>query len=104
MNLHANVFQSNPAHTHLVLICVLVNCDSHRYIDEIKAVAGVVSVTRTVCGGCYDFKICTKVKVARFGAWEEAAFAPEGKVLAELGAIAGISSVETQTFTLEDMM
>ena len=87
----------------LLLTCVACVA-TPRYLDEIKAVAGVVSVTRTVCGGCYDFKICTKVKGARFGAWEEAAFAPEGKVLAELGAIDGISSVETQTFTLEDMM
>ena len=37
---------------------------------------------------------------ASFGVWEENKFAPEEKFLAALGAIEGISNVETQTFTL----
>ena len=66
----------------------------------IKGVAGVKSVQRVVCGGCLDFKVITALDGEKFGAWEEAGFAPEEDFLAELKAIPGISLVETQTFTL----
>ena len=68
--------------------------------DELKKIDGVKGVTRTVCGGCLDFKVATSLEADKFGAWEEAKFAPEETFLEKLKAIDGISVVETQTFTL----
>ena len=60
-----------------------------------------VSVTRTVCGGCLDFKVATKMTAETFD---------DAKPLAELEAAfleelkaAGGTDVETQTFTLEEL-
>jgi len=71
---------------------------------ELCSVEGVTSVQRVVCGGCFDFKIVTKMSAAAFGEWEKAGFAPEAEFLEALGKIEGISSVETQTYTLEEVM
>ena len=60
-------------------------------------------VQRTVCGGCLDFKANTSMSADAFGAWEAEGFAPEKQFLEELAAIPGISSIETQTFTLMSM-
>ena len=68
-----------------------------KHLADIKAVKGVKSVQRTVCGGCLDFKVATALGDSDFGAWEEAGFAPEASVLEELKAIPGITLVETQT-------
>ena len=73
------------------------------HLAEVKAVAGVESVQRVVCGGCLDFKVITKLDAASFGAWAEAEFEPEASVLAKLNAVEGVSVVETQTYTLMDM-
>merc|ERR1712066_149967 len=70
---------------------------------EVSSVEGATSVQRVVCGGCHDFKIITKLPKAAFEAWEKAAFAPEADFLAALKAIPGISAVETQTYTLEEV-
>ena len=72
-------------------------------LDAIKAVPGVVSVQRVVCGGCQDFKVIAKLEAAKFADWEAAAFAPEAEFLKEVEAIPGVKKVETQTFTLEDL-
>lgn len=72
-------------------------------LAEVKAVAGVVSVQRVVCGGCLDFKVVTKLDAESFGKWEEAKFAPEESVLEKLKAVDGVTVVETQTYTLMDM-
>lgn len=66
----------------------------------LKAIPGVKSVQRVVCGGCLDFKVVTALTADSFGAWEEKAFAPEEDFLAKVKAIDGISVVETQTYTL----
>jgi hypothetical protein len=68
--------------------------------DRIKAVAGVKSVQRVVCGGCHDFKVIVALDAGAFGAWEGAAFAPEADFLTAVSAIAGVSKVETQTYTI----
>ena len=68
-----------------------------KHLADIKAVKGVKSVQRTVCGGCLDFKVATALGDSDFGAWEEAGFSPEASVLEELKAIPGITLVETQT-------
>lgn len=73
-------------------------------LAELKAIPGVKDVQRVVCGGCLDFKIIISVAGDAFGAWETAKFAPEAAVLAKMNGIAGVSLVETQTFTLMSMM
>merc|ERR1712066_630036 len=70
---------------------------------EVSSVEGATSVQRVVCGGCHDFKVVTKLPKEAFEAWEKAAFAPEADFLAALKAIPGISAVETQTYTLEEV-
>ena len=72
-------------------------------LKDLKAVDGVKDVQRVVCGGCMDFKVITSLSADKFGAWEAAKFAPEEDFLAKLKAIDGISTVETQTFTLMSM-
>jgi hypothetical protein len=72
-------------------------------LAEVKAVDGVKGVQRVVCGGCLDFKVITSLPADKFGAWEEANFAPEEKFLTKIRAIDGISTVETQTYTLMPM-
>ena len=71
-------------------------------LAQVKAVAGVQSVQRVVCGECQDFKVIVKLDADSFGAWEAAEFAPEKEFLAEIEA-AGLKRVETQTFTLETL-
>lgn len=72
-------------------------------LADVSAVEGVVSVQRIVCGGCRDLKVVTKLPEKAFKDWEQAAFAPEAAFLEALKAIPGISAVETQTYTLEEV-
>jgi len=48
-------------------------------------------------------RIITALEEPKFGEWDANGFAPEAEVLAALKAVPGISQVETQTFTLEEM-
>jgi len=64
---------------------------------------GVASVQRVVCGGCHDFKVITKLPAAAFEKWEKNGFEPEKKFLEALGKIDGVTAVETQTYTLEEV-
>jgi hypothetical protein len=70
---------------------------------EIKAIDGVKSVQRVVCGGCLDFKIIVALPEPKYGAWSEADHAPEASFLDKIKAIDGVSVVETQTYTLMPM-
>jgi hypothetical protein len=72
-------------------------------LADVKKVDGVKGVQRVVCGGCMDFKVVTSLSAEKFGAWEEKEFAPEADFLEKLKAIDGISTVETQTYTLMPM-
>ena len=72
-------------------------------LADIKKVDGVLSVQRVVCGGCLDFKVITQLDGDKFGAWDEAKFAPEEKFLDMLNKIDGLSTIETQTYTLMTM-
>jgi len=45
-------------------------------------------------------KVITSLSADKFGAWEEKKFAPEADFLEMLGAIDGVSVVETQTYTV----
>jgi len=71
--------------------------------SKIKAVKGVKKVQRIVCGGCLDFKVIVALDAADFGKWAEAKFAPEEEFLAAVGKVSGVSSVETQTYTIMDV-
>jgi hypothetical protein len=72
-------------------------------LGELSSVEGVSSVQRIVCGGCLDFNIVTQLSAAAFGEWEKMGFAPEAAFLDAIKTIAGVSSVETQTYTIEDV-
>merc|ERR1712127_519391 len=72
-------------------------------LPELSSLDGVASVQRVVCGGCHDFKVVTKLSKKAFEAWEKSGFEPEAEFLAAVRAIPGISSVETQTYTLEEV-
>jgi len=74
-----------------------------KQLATVKAVKGVKSVQRVVCGGCMDFKVIVSLDGDSFGEWEAAGFAPEADFLKEVEAIKGIQQVETQTFTLMPM-
>ena len=69
-------------------------------VSELKGIEGVKSVQRVVCGGCLDFKVIVALPADKFGSWEQRQFAPEEKFLTAVKAIPGISTVETQTYTL----
>ena len=73
------------------------------YLKQIKDTAGVTSVQRVVCGGCNDFKVVVKVTKEGFGAWEGAKFAPEEAFLADAQKVSGVTNVETQNYTLEEL-
>lgn len=67
---------------------------------QLKGINGLKSVQRVVCGGCLDFKVVTALSADAYGAWEAAKFAPEETFLSKVKAIPGVSTVETQTYTL----
>ena len=68
--------------------------------DELKAIGGLKSVQRVVCGGCLDFKVVIALDAETFGDWQESGFAPEESFLETIQKIDGVSVVETQTYTL----
>merc|ERR1712238_611645 len=72
-------------------------------MGDMSSVEGVASVQRIVCGGCHDFKVVTKLPTKAFEAWEKDGFAPEAAFLEAVKKIPGVSSVETQSHTLEEV-
>lgn len=70
---------------------------------DIKSATGVSHVQRIVCGGCNDFKVIINLPADKFGPWAESNFAPEERFLAAVKAIPGVSDVETQTYTNEQI-
>merc|ERR1719215_1791429 len=72
-------------------------------LAKLSSVEGVASVQRVVCGGCQDFKVVTKLPEKAFKDWEAKAFAPEAAFLEAVKKIPGITAVETQTYTLEEV-
>ena len=67
---------------------------------DLKAIDGLKSVQRVVCGGCLDFKVVIALDGDKFGEWEESSFEPEEAFLEKIKQIDGVSTVETQTYTL----
>jgi hypothetical protein len=72
-------------------------------IADLKKTDGVVSVQRIICGGCHDFKVIVKLAADKFGKFEEGGFGGEKAFLEKLGKVPGITHVETQTYTIEEM-
>jgi hypothetical protein len=68
-------------------------------VPKVSAVAGIKNVQRIVCGGCLDFKVVTSLPAEKFGDWEKNSFEPEAEFLEAIKKIAGVSAVETQTYT-----
>ena len=50
-----------------------------------------------------DFKIIVKLQAGSYGPWSEGGHTPEADIIAGMGAIEGVSAIEQQTYTLEDM-
>ena len=71
---------------------VAAQAELAKILADVKAVDGVKSVQRVVCGGCKDFKVITSLTSDKYGAWEEKKFAPEEDFLAKLKGIDGIST------------
>jgi len=67
--------------------------------SKVGAVAGLGDVRRIVCGSCFDFKVVMSMPADKFPAWEETKFAPEEEFLDTIKKIAGVTNVETQTYT-----
>ena len=61
----------------------------------------MIGLQQKVCGSCGDFKVIVNQPAAEHDAWKEAKYAPEEEFIAKLGAIEGITRVETQEFTME---
>merc|ERR1712066_1198601 len=72
-------------------------------LADLSSVEGVASIQRVVCGGCHDFKVITKLSAEAFGKWEAANFEPEADFLEKIRGIEGVTAVETQTYTLEEV-
>ena len=71
---------------------------------ELSKLPGLKSVQRIVCGGCLDYKVIIALKASEFGNWEAKKFQPEEQFLSSVKAIPGVSTVETQTYTIMPVM
>jgi len=67
-------------------------------VSAIKSLNAVVS--RTVCGGCQDFKVCFTVAKEDVDSVSDSGF--EKKFLEELTKISDVTAVEAQTYTIFD--
>jgi len=72
-----------------------------KYLPDIKKLDGMVSVQRSVCGGCNDFKLIIKMPKEKWGDWEASKFAPEEAFLEDAKKVAGVTGVETQPYTFD---
>ena len=62
-----------------------------------------MSVQRVVCGGCLDFKVVIKLDAAAYGDFEKSGHGIESAFLDQIKSITGVTTVETQTYTLETL-
>ena len=71
-------------------------------LPKIKTVPGLKGVQRVVCGGCQDYKLVISLAADKFGNLEKANL--EAEFLANVSKIPGVSTVETQTYTLMPLL
>merc|ERR1712187_749888 len=91
----------DPASDKAALVAVQEKLEE--VLADLSSVEGFASIHRVVCGGCHDFKVVTKLPAEAFGKWEAASFEPEAEFLEKLKGISGVTVVETQTYTLEEV-
>jgi len=72
--------------------------------EDLLEVEGVKGIERIVCDDCLDFKVITSVDADKFGEWKKEQFEPEEFFIEMLGAIDGVSQIETQTYTKMPVM
>lgn len=72
--------------------------------SALASIDGVKSVQRIVCGGCLDFNVIIALPADKFGSWEQKGFTPESDFIAAINAVPGITSLETQTYALTQVM
>ena len=65
-----------------------------KHTPALKAMQGV-NIQRIVCGQCNDFKVILSFPADVYSKWAEDKHAPEEEFLTEMGAIPGVSNVET---------
>ena len=71
-----------------------------KFEKEISEIPGLKSVQRIVCGGCLDYKVIISLTASEFGNWEQNKFQPEEQFINSVKDMPGVSTVETQTFTI----
>ena len=75
--------------------------DAH--LHRIRALNGLESIHRVVCGDCHDFKLIVTLHESNFAVWECDEFTFEADVVKQLEAIDGVSAIESQTYTFTDL-
>jgi hypothetical protein len=63
-----------------------------KILADLKAIDGVKSVQRVVCGVCNDLRVITSLDEAKFAEWAETDFYPGTAFLEKLKAVEGISA------------
>jgi hypothetical protein len=69
-------------------------------LEDVEEIPGFQGIERIVCGSCLEFKVAVSLDAGAFDAWKKDKFTPEKDFLDMLGVIDGISSIETQTYTV----
>ena len=75
--------------------------DAH--LHRMRALNGLESIHRVVCGDCHDFKLIVTLHESNFAVWECDEFTFEADVVKQLEAIDGVSAFESQTYTFTDL-
>ena len=74
------------------------------FLSELKALEGLRSLQRVVCGSEYTFKVIVALEADKFAEWGGRSFEPEAAFLEACKATPGISKIETRTYTLMSML
>ena len=84
-----------------ILTSFVLVIDAH--LHRMRALDGLESIHRVVCGDCHDFKLIVTLHESNFAVWECDEFTFEADVVKQLEAIDGVSAIESQTYTFTDL-
>ena len=84
-----------------ILTSFVLVIDAH--LHRMRALNGLESIHRVVCGDCHDFKLIVTLHESNFAVWECDEFTFEADVVKQLEAIDGVSAIESQTYTFTDL-
>ena len=84
-----------------ILTSFVLVIDAH--LHRMRALDGLESIHRVVCGDCHDFKLIVTLHESNFAVWECDEFTFEADVVKQLEAIDGVSAFESQTYTFTDL-